>query len=162
MTESKEQFDTQTTAQIKELNETIDELNGIIKDCKTQLSNVKKDALLKQKQYNENLEKQNQLVEKYQKVAKASVNKYIDSQADKLGVSSKEIKSRLNESYTFSDIDAVCDEIQEFRLGMNNLPFKTSFPKNPKMKITESVNTTIPMNDDDKIDDTLLSLSKQL
>lgn len=164
---------------IKSLNENINDLNNqiditndklntsnkdsnqLIESLKEQLLNANKDLQLKQKQYSNNLEKQNQLVERYKKIAKSSVDKYIESQAIKLGVSSKEIKSRLNESYTFKDIDNVCDEIQDFRLGLNNLPFQTNFKQPKKFKVNESINTTQPLNQDDIIDNTLLDLVNQ-
>lgn len=69
-----------------------------------------------------------------------------------------QIKSRLGESYTFDDIDSICEDIQDYRLGLNSLPFRQGFTTGTKMKVTESLDTTIPLNEDDKLDDTLLSI----
>ena len=52
-----------------------------------------------------------------------SVDRYIKSQAVRLGVSVNEIKNRLNESYTFDDIDEVCESLQSYKLNMSKLPF---------------------------------------
>ena len=124
-----------------------------------ELNGAKKDSALKNKQYHSRLESQNQLVEKYKKIAKTAVNKYMESQANKLGVSVNEIKNKLNESYTFGDIDKVCEEIQDNRLGLNSLPFSMPFEKRgAKVRITESVNPMTPINEDDVIDDTLKAL----
>lgn len=139
--------------------EKIDYLNDQISSLNESLSTIKKDALLKNKEYNEKISKSNSLVEKYKKIAKTSVEKYIESQALKLGVNPNEIKSKLNESYTFDDIDNVCDEIQEYKIGINNLPFSFGLKKNSKIKITESKQQNPFFNEDDVIDDTLLNLA---
>ena len=123
-----------------------------------QLISEKKDSAVNNKRYSDKLEKANQLVEKYKKIAKASVERYIDFQATKLGVPANQIKSRLGESYTFDDIDSICEDIQDYRLGLNSLPFRQGFTTGTKMKVTESLDTTIPLNEDDKLDDTLLSI----
>ena len=123
-----------------------------------QLISEKKDSAVNNKRYSDKLEKANQLVEKYKKIAKASVERYIDFQATKLGVPSNQIKSRLGESYTFDDIDSICEDIQDYRLGLNSLPFRQGFTTGTKMKVTEALDTTIPLNEDDKLDDTLLSI----
>ena len=160
LNESNESINSQSNAKIDSLTETINELNKIVEDLETKLASAKKDAQIKQKEYSTNLEKQNTLVERYKKIAKLSVDKFVESQAIKLGVSVNEIKSRLNENYSFKDIEKVCDEIQDYRLGLNNLPFSTNFQKPVKMTINESINPE-NVNSDDVIDSTLLSLMNQ-
>ena len=160
LNESNESINSQSNAKIDSLTETINELNKIVEDLETKLASAKKDAQIKQKEYSTNLEKQNTLVERYKKIAKLSVDKFVESQAIKLGVSVNEIKSRLNENYSFKDIEKVCDEIQDYRLGLNNLPFSTNFQKPVKMTINESINPE-NVNFDDVIDSTLLSLMNQ-
>ena len=123
-----------------------------------ELSETKKDSDMLYKDYLGKLDKQTALVEKYKKIAKVSVNRYMESQANKLGVSVNEIRSKLNESYTFDDIDKVCDEIQDVRLGLNSLPFSVNFNNKTKMRVNESIDTTIPLNEDDIVDDTLRSI----
>lgn len=129
-----------------------------IEDLNEQLISEKKDSTINNKRYSDKLEKANQLVEKYKKIAKASVERYIDFQATKLGVPANQIKTRLGESYTFDDIDAICEDIQDYRLGLNSLPFRQGFTTGTKMTVKESLDTTIPLNEDDRLDDTLLSI----
>ena len=63
---------------------------------------------------------------KYKNIARKSVDKYISNQARRLGISSNEIKNRLPESYSFSDIDSICEDLQEYKVNINNLPFSTN------------------------------------
>jgi hypothetical protein len=51
------------------------------------------------------LSKANELVEKYKGVATKAVNKYIELQAVKIGISPDKIKQKLSENYSFNDID---------------------------------------------------------
>ena len=69
------------------------------------IEGLQKDLDINRKQYSEKLDKSQKLVEKYRNIAQVSVDRYIKSQAVRLGVSVNEIKNRLNESYTFDDID---------------------------------------------------------
>lgn len=141
----------EASKQLSKYEEKIESLNE-------EVISLKKDSTINNKRYQDKLEKANSLVEKYKKIAKASVERYIDFQATKLGVPSNQIKSRLGESYTFDDIDAICEDIQDYRIGLNNLPFRPGFTPGKKMKVTESIDTTVPLNEDDKVDDTLLSI----
>ena len=75
-------------------------------------------------------------------------------------INSTQIKSKLNENYSFNDIDRVCEGLQQYKLNINSLPFSTDRPL--KMKITESKKPTIistPTDNriDDEIDETLKS-----
>ena len=148
--------------EIGKLNNTISDLQSLVENLKEQLISADKNSKIRQKQYSDKLEKQNKLVENYKNVAKVAVDKYIQSQANKLGVSPNEIKSKLNESYTFDDIDKACDDIQDFNLGINSLPFGSPFQQKPKIKFNESINTKIPTNEDDAIDNSLMELANQL
>ena len=153
--------------QLKSLQKKIDESAKSIKEKENSLRTIseKYDTLNKDYQqmkesYSKKIEKQNELVEKYRDVAIKSVNKYIDTQAVRLGVTSVEIKNRLPESYSFSDIDRVCEDLQEYKLNMSNLPFSTG------KKINENINvrvnnidnrTLIPM--EEELDDLTLRLA---
>ncbi len=102
-----------------------------------------------------------QLVEKYKRIAKTAVDKYISSQAVKIGVSVDDIKNKLNENYSFKDIDTVCESLKSYKLAANALPFNLTQPTAPKMKIRES-KETINSGDfdyqvDDDIDDSFFS-----
>lgn len=82
-----------------------------------------KNAAIKSNEYNQKIAKANQLIEHYKKIAQTSVNKYLESKAKFLGVSTDTIKSKLNEGYTFNDIDRVCDEFQDYQITASKLPF---------------------------------------
>ena len=123
------------------------------------LEELKQDSAIKSKEYSQKLSKANKLVEHYKGVAKAAVDKYIDSKAKMLGVSTSEIKNRLNENYSFSDIDKVCEDLRAYKLNISNLPFGVSTQSKPKVKITESKEPIKPRGSyDDTIDDQLLNL----
>lgn len=129
-----------------------------------ELQEVKKDSQILKSQSNAKLEKAQQLVEKYKSIAKTAVDKYINSQATKIGVSSFDIKSRLNESYSFKDIDKAVEDLQQYKLNLNSLPFSTLTDKKPvKMKIREAKEPLLDMTDntsynvDDEVDSTLLT-----
>lgn len=102
-----------------------------------------------------------QLVEKYKRIAKTAVDKYIASQAVKIGVSVDDIKNKLNENYSFKDIDTVCESLKSYKLAANALPFNLTQPTAPKMKIRESkeaINSgEFDYQVDDDIDDSFFS-----
>lgn len=131
-----------------------------------ELQEAKKDSQIIKSQSNAKLEKSQQLVEKYKSIAKTAVEKYISSQATKIGVSSSDIKSRLNESYSFKDIDKVVEDLQQYKINLNSLPFTTMSGKKPvKMQIRESKEPLLDLKDkpsynvDDDIDATLLTFT---
>lgn len=123
------------------------------------LQESRKDNQIIKSQSTAKVAKAQQLVEKYQAIAKTAVDKYIGSQARRLGVKPEEIKSKLKESYSFNDIDAVCGELQQFKLNVNSLPFNIAAEKKPvKMTIKESkeiINSGDDVRFDDEIDSTL-------
>lgn len=134
------------------------ELESDKRQLSEQLEIAKKDSQIIKSQANAKITKSNQLVEKYKTVAKTAVDKYISSQATRLGVKVEEIKNRLSENYSFNDIDKVCESLQQYKLSINALPFTVSSGKQPKMKIVESKKESILPNDDrfdDDIDDSL-------
>ena len=76
-----------------------------------------------------------------------------------IGVSPNEVKSKLGESFTLSDVDKVIDDMAQYRLNMNNLPFEVS-RTTPRVKLTESKkDPLVPENDWDTLDPQLLMLS---
>lgn len=132
----------------KQLNENIADLRNTIE--------------IKNKEYSQKLQKSNTLVEKYKKIASKAVDKYIDSQALMLGITKNEIKNRLSESYSFDEIDAVCEDLKEYKLNISKLPFRTTnLNENIQMKITPSKNETIlPANSfGDEVDEQLMNLA---
>ena len=157
--------------EISKLNESIEQLieakNSMQNDnmkLLEQISTLKKDSALKKTEYSQKLEQSNKLVEKYKKVANKAVEQYIELQADRIGVSAKEIQNKLPESYTFQDIDSICEDLQSYKLTLNKLPFSTakSLNENLRMNVTSSKNESIlpgeTFNADDEIDEMLKSL----
>lgn len=144
--------------QINSLKEELQKSNVQTRTLQEQLEEVKKDSKIIKSQATAKITKAEQLTEKYKTVAKTAVDKYIEARAQRLGVKVEDIKSKLNENFSFNDIDKVCESVQQFKLTINKLPFTTDRPV--KMKITESKKpsiTSIQPNDsfDDDIDDTL-------
>ena len=132
--------------EIKSLNESIAELN--------------KDNQLIKNEYSQKVEKATKLIEKYKKVANTAVDKYIESAAIRLGVESSEIKNKLPESYSFNDIDDVCEKLQDYNLNISKLPFRT-LQENIKVQAIPSKNERLmpAINLEDEIDDDLLKLA---
>lgn len=157
--------------EISNLNESIEQLieskNSMQNDnmkLLEQISTLKKDLALKKTEYSQKLEQSNKLVEKYKKVANKAVEQYIELQADRIGVNAKEIQNKLPESYTFQDIDSICEDLQSYKLTLNKLPFSTAkgLNENLRMNVTSSKNESIlpgeTFNADDEIDEMLKSL----
>ena len=122
-----------------------------------------KNIAIKSKEYNQKVAKANQLIEHYKKIAQTSVNRYLESKAKFLGVSADTIKSKLNESYTFDDIDRVCNEFQDYQVTASKLPFTLQQKvanNRASVKITESIEPIRPKGRfDDDVDDSLLRMA---
>lgn len=125
---------------------------------KRELTDVKSDSAIKNKEYQTKLSSANKLVESYKRISTDAVNRYIESQATLIGVSSKDIKSKLNEKYTLDDVDRVCDDLRKYKLNISTLPF--TIGKQNRVKITESKETSIvpPSPYDDTVDASLFEL----
>lgn len=155
-------------SRIKSLNEQIskykDELSSKdndIEQLKEQYETGQKDLEQLRNQYSKKLEQQNQIIEKYQRVAKNSVKRYIESQAVRLGVKSDEIINRLPKNYSFKDIDIICEDLQEYKFNMSNLPF-SQYGLNENLKVTaKNVDKgLIEANPDDEITDYDLKIAE--
>ena len=151
------------------LNKRISTLNECLKEERQKsqvlaesLEENKKNLALKSKEYSSKLTKANSLIEHYKNIAQTTINKYIDSKAKFLGVSSNDIKSHLNESYTFEDIDRVCENLQGYQITASKLPFTLQKINNGKasIKVTESIEPIRPKGRfDDEVDDSLLRMA---
>ena len=132
-----------------------------INELNEEIANLKKDLQLSRNSYSKKLEKSNKLIEQYKKVTNHVINRYIDSQALKLGISSNEIKNKLPESYNIDDIDAICEDLQAYKLNMSKLPFSSmqlqeNMKFQPKSMKQEAI---LPKGSaDDFVDEQLLSL----
>ncbi len=122
------------------------------------LEELRKDLTIKTAEYRTKLSNSNQLVERYRETAKTAVNKYIDSQALRLGINAEEVKNKLPNNYSFNDIDRICESLSRFNLAVNNLPLSLQ-KKETKIKVTESIEPLLGSNSDDAIDDGLLRIA---
>lgn len=137
------------------------------KELVEEIQDIRKDSQITQSQSNAKLEKAQTLVEKYKSIAKTAVEKYINSQAVRIGVSSSDIRSRLTESYSFKDIDKAVEDLQQYKLNINSLPFTTMTEKkrSTKIGIRESKEHLLTLKDnssynlDDDVDASLLTFT---
>ena len=122
------------------------------------LAEIKKNLTIKTTEYNNKLSNANKLIEQYRATAKTAVNKYIDSQALRLGINSNEIKNKLPENYSFNDIDSICESLSKFNLAVSNLPLSLQKGET-KIKIKESTEPLLKPLSDDTIDDSLIRMA---
>lgn len=163
--ESIESRDNKIAAMQKQLAELKDKTfasNKNVNALNEQLETAQKDARQIKEKYSKKLEEKDVIIEKYKKIAKTAVDNYINSRATTLGISPNEIKNRLPESYSFKDINDVCDDLREYNINMNSLPFSTN-------KLNESVNVSVKNidnrvlvnNPDDDISETDIKLAER-
>ena len=122
------------------------------------IAEAKKNLSIKSNEYNTKLSKANNLVEQYRKTAKLAVNKYIESKATILGLSSDDIKGKLPSNYSFDDIDNICEDLKDYKLQISKLPFDIK-KSVAKATITESKLVKNQSIQDDMIDDQLIRLA---
>lgn len=147
---------------ISTLNENLNEEKERSRILEESVEEHKKNLTLKSKEYSNKLNKANSLVEHYKKIAQNTINKYIDNRAIFLGVSSNDIKSQLNENYTFEDIDRVCENLQGYQITASKLPFNLQKVNDRKanIRVTESIEPIRPKGRfDDEVDDSLLRMA---
>ena len=127
----------------KRLNESVARLTEANKTLEAKLEG-------QTKQYTKKLQERTELAKTYKVRFLETLNRYIESKANMLGVRPSEITSRLNESYTLADVDAVCDQILDSTVNFSRLPFggrsKTS------ARISESVSRHKSFDEDDLSD----------
>lgn len=149
------------TAQINTLKESINTIKAEAEErynqLNEQLAEQKKNLSIKSSEYSNKLSNANKLIEQYRATAKTAVNKYIESQATRLGVKSSTIFEKLPKNYSFNDIDIICEELGDFKLKVSDLPFNI---EPSKVTIKESKNNILPKNRlDDTIDESLMALA---
>lgn len=145
---------------IKILKETYNKRESILND---QLSNAQKDSKLKLQQLQEKLDRANEIATKYQDIAKKAVNKYIVEKTNALNISADDVRNRLGKSYSFNDIDRICESLSASKLAINKLPFKVSQVNEVKVNMNESVKPSISsFADGDYIDPQLMSMVDRL
>lgn len=144
--------------QIESLKESFDNERASLSE---QVSELKSDSEINYKRYSDKLASSNQLVEKYKKVASQTIDKYIACKAQLLGVSVNDIKSRLSESYSLSDIDTICESLQTYKRNISKLPFNYSIENVSSMRLKEDKKVSKEqINPDDIIDKSLLEQIK--
>ena len=137
--------------QIASLNESLNQLNEALEEAK-------QDTVIKDREMAKKMKHAQQLIEHYKKVANTAVDKYIISKAKVIGVKPSDIRNRLDENYSFKDIDNICEEIVDNQLNVTSLPFNIKKPV--KVSITESKEPIVPKSGlDDDIDPQLMSLA---
>lgn len=137
--------------QIASLNESLNQLNEALEEAK-------QDTVIKDREMAKKMKHAQQLIEHYKKVANTAVDKYIISKAKVIGVKPSDIKSKLDENYSFKDIDNICEEIVDNQLNVTSLPFNIKKPV--RVSITESKEPIVPKSGlDDDIDPQLMSLA---
>ena len=116
---------------------------------------LKKDLLQKQNEFKLKLNQKEKLIEQYKKKSAFIVDKYIDLQASVLGIESSDIKNRLNENYSFKDIDRICEDYKNYTVNINSLPFDTSI----NLKVKNPFKQNLVPSKEDEVDDQLLRMS---
>ena len=153
---------------IKELTNRVHTLSESLKETRAKakqdvetltekLEDLKKDSAIKKKEYSDKLKQSNGLAEKYKSIAKTVVNEYISSQAKMIGVSTAEITNKLPANYSLNDITTVCESLRDTKIALNKLPFDTRRMANAKIVANQPKEPILPTNEDDIIDDSLLS-----
>lgn len=151
-----------------EINKLNENLNKVKKDSQTRVQELTEQFKNKEAEINkkvselkESLNKTQSIKESYKKLATTAVNKYIEIKATMLGVSSSDIKRKLGESYTLTDVDEVCEDLKSYQLNVSKLPF--SVDRKVGIKVNEAYdinkNQKSNINSDDDVDDSLIRLA---
>ena len=134
-----------------------------INSLKESLAEAEKNSSIKNNEYSAKIQKAKSIVEKYKTIAQNTLNRYIESKAVMLGVSSDDIKKRLTENYNLDDIDQVCEDLQGYQLALSKLPIVLKEDMNKgsiKVKVTESKEPIRPKTGfDDEVDASLLRMA---
>ena len=113
------------------------------------------------KQYKQKLQERTNLAKTYKMRLIETLNKYVESKASMLGVQPSEITSRLNESYSLADVDAVCNQILDSTVSFSRLPFGGRTKTSARISESVSRKTTVNLEPEYgyEIDDSLLELA---
>ena len=98
------------------------------------------------------------MVESYKKIAKESLDKYIECKATTLGVNVNEIKNKLSEGYSFNEIDSVCEQLRSYKRNISKLPFDIGNVGINRVALKEDKSTKRFTNPDDDVDSSLINL----
>ena len=166
----KESFDQQKAQMETSLRETKKQLRTLQED----LAEAKKNNQIRQKEqtdkieslkedFNKRLTSSTKLVEHYKTIAQTAINKYVDMKALQLGITSNEIFNKLPKSYSFNDIDRICESLEQGIVNISKLPFNVSAKQ---IKLTEGSKMSMiqkqaeSISNDDIVDESLINLLK--
>jgi len=135
----------------KSLNESLNTANnGKIKLLTEKLDLMQKEFDEEKASLSEQLAKAKQkandginIAKQYKAKLDETLNKYIESKAEMLGVRAADIKSRLSEKYSIKEIDATCDKMLNESVGFSRLPLgmggiKITEAKAPRQAVNNS------------------------
>ena len=159
---SKNQTISELNRKVNKLNEAVQTLNREkleeSRRLSDQISELKKDSEIRNTQYSKKVAKCNSMVESYKKIARQSLDRYIECKATTLGVSTNEIKNKLSENYSFNEIDSVCEELRSYKRNISKLPFNISNVDINRVALKEDKSTKKFTNPDDDVDPSLINL----
>lgn len=112
------------------------------KESEEEVSNLKGQIKAGKDKLNESIK----VAKAYKTRYLAVMESYVANKAEMLGIRPADITSRLGESYTVKDVDAVCDKLLETTSTFGRLPF-SGVSKN--VKFNESVEPKKSTDDDD-------------
>lgn len=127
----------------------------------SKIAEMQKDFSQRERQLKESLEKANQLTTKYKNIATKAVDKYIVEKTKALGISDTDVKNRLGKSYSFNDIDRICEGLSQTKLAINKLPFSGIHPNNISIELNESEQSkpSVLQSSDDFVSEGLMRLA---
>ena len=158
----------QANVRLKNLSETLkknnEEFTKEKETLKENYENLKKDYTIKKNEYSLKLSESNKLIEKYKSTAQKAVNKYIESKALILGIDKNDVMNKLPKNYSFSDIDMICEDLSNYNLQMNSLPFDIKTVKNVSINNQKELPGPLMerFDDGDVIDESLIRLANTL
>lgn len=145
-------------SKVSELEEENNECSEKMRAMTDEISTLKMESKAMSSQYAKKLNTSNKVVESYKNKFNEATDRYIQCKATMLGISASEVKGKLNENYSFDDIDRICESMRTYNLNMNNLPFRLGGKSINKISLKEDSSTKRFTNPDDEVDKDLLEL----
>ena len=130
-----------------------EQLNAAKSDLEQAQENANKQASIYKKKISESVD----IANRYKTMCNEIMNKFISYRASLLGVKPAEILNKLDEQYSFEDVEKACDSILNEGMVRYKLPYKIS--KKPVVKFAEPKAKTASYKSGYEIDDSLLDLA---
>lgn len=149
---------------LKESINSANNIDSLKESYEKEIGDLKKSSSISIKEYDKKLANNKQIIESLKKKVNNVITRYINNKAQQTGCSVEDITSRLSENYSLDDIDKICEELDNYNLSLNNLPFSTlneNFVFKAKPSDREPI-LNIFKNPDDEIDDQLKYLMRDL